>query len=305
VAGEREANPQSDTLLLNQYEIVNLPSASTLAVVRRETANRPSATKSLAVLADPVFEANDPRLLKLVQNKTAGDVATSTKSAVRAASEPQALPASDFGLGRAIRSFDVSGGRSGFSRLPFSREEADAIAALVPADSLLQAMDFRANRTTAASGELSRYRIVHFATHGLLNGTHPELSGLVLSLVDENGKPQDGYLRTHEIFNLQLPADVIVLSACQTALGKEVRGEGVVGLTRAFMYAGAQRVTASLWQVDELATAELMKLFYRGMLKDRLRPAAALRAAQVEMAKQKRWASPYFWAAFVMQGEWK
>jgi len=108
-----------------------------------------------------------------------------------------------------------------------------------------------------------------------------------------------------EIYNLRLPADVVVLSACQTGLGKEIKGEGLVGLTRGFMYAGAQRVVASLWQVDDLATANLMKRFYRGMLKDGLRPAAALRAAQVEMMNQKRWSSPYFWAAFVIQGEWK
>jgi CHAT domain-containing protein len=128
---------------------------------------------------------------------------------------------------------------------------------------------------------------------------------LVLSLVDQNGAAQDGFLRMHEIYNLQLPADVIVLSACQTALGKEIKGEGLMGLTRGFMYAGAQRVVASLWQVDDLATAELMKRFYRGMLKGGMRPAAALRAAQIEMMKQNRRARPYVWAAFAMQGEWR
>ena len=187
----------------------------------------------------------------------------------------------------------------------FSREEADAIAEFVLGRSLLKATDFQASRAKAVSGELSNYRIVHFATHGLLNSEHPELSGLVLSLVDENGRPQDGFLRMHEIYNLRLPAEVVVLSACQTGLGKEIKGEGLVGLTRGFMYAGAQRVVASLWQVDDLATAELMKRFYRGMLKDNLRPAAALREAQVELMKQKRWSSPYFWAAFVIQGEWR
>ena len=189
--------------------------------------------------------------------------------------------------------------------MPFSREEADVLASLVPAKSLLKATDFQASRAKATSGELSNYRIIHFATHGLLNSEHPEISGLVLSLIDENGKAQDGFLRMHEIYNLRLPAEVVVLSACQTGLGKEIRGEGLVGLTRGFMYAGAQRVVASLWQVDDLATAELMKRFYRGMLKDNLRPAAALRAAQMEMMKQKRWSSPFFWAAFVIQGEWR
>ena len=169
----------------------------------------------------------------------------------------------------------------------------------------LKALDFRANRATAMSDELGRYRIIHFATHGLLNSEHPELSGLVFSLIDEQGRPQNGFLRLHEIYNLRLPAELVVLSACQSGLGKQIKGEGLVGLTRGFMYAGAPRVVASLWQVNDYATAELMKRFYRGMLKDGLRPAAALRAAQIEMFNQKQWSSPYFWAAFVLQGEWK
>jgi CHAT domain-containing protein len=222
---------------------------------------------------------------------------------VRSAGEATASapPTASLTLTRAAKGIN----RDGFSRLPFSREEAEAIASLVPKGSLLKATDFRASRATATGGELGSYRIVHFATHGLLNGERPELSGLVLSLVDENGKPQDGFLRMHEIYNLHLPAEVVVLSACQTALGKEIKGEGLVGLTRGFMYAGAQRVVASLWQVDDLATAELMKRFYHGMLKEGLRPAAALRAAQLELMKQKRWAAPYFWAAFTAQGEWR
>ncbi|MEO6725408.1 MAG: CHAT domain-containing protein, partial [Blastocatellia bacterium] len=169
----------------------------------------------------------------------------------------------------------------------------------------LRALSFEASRATATSVELGQYRIVHFATHGLLNSEHPELSGLVLSLVDAAGKPQDGFLRLHEIYNLKLNADLVVLSACQTGLGKQVKGEGLVGLTRGFMYAGAPRVVASLWQVNDLATAELMKHFYRALLKEGQRPAAALRAAQLELRKEKRWAAPYFWAAFVLQGEWR
>jgi CHAT domain-containing protein len=169
----------------------------------------------------------------------------------------------------------------------------------------MMALDFRANRATATSSELGQYRIVHFATHGLLNSEHPELSGLVLSLVDEQGRPVDGFLRLHEVYNLRLPVELVVLSACQTGLGREVKGEGLVGLTRGFMYAGAARVAASLWKVDDAATMELMGRFYRGMLKEGLRPAAALRAAQLEMWRTKRWREPYYWAAFVLQGEWR
>ncbi len=190
-------------------------------------------------------------------------------------------------------------------RLPFTRREAEAILAVTPASEGMKALDFRASRQTAISPDLAQHRIVHFATHGLLNSEHPELSGVVLSLVDEQGKPVDGFLRLHEIYNLNLPAEMVVLSACQAALGKEIKGEGLVGLTRGFMYAGAPRVVASLWKVNDVATAELMKRFYSGMLKENLRPAAALRVAKVAMWKQKRWHSPYYWAAFELQGEWK
>ena len=192
-----------------------------------------------------------------------------------------------------------------FVRLRFSRAEADAIARLVPESQRLEAVDFVANRATATSADLNQYRIVHFATHGLINSRHPELSGIVLSLVDQKGQPQNGFLRLNEIYNLRLNAELVVLSACQTALGKEIKGEGLIGLTRGFMYAGAPRVVASLWRIDDRATAELMARFYRGMLKDGLRPAAALRAAQVSMWRDNRWSGPHYWAAFTIQGEWK
>jgi CHAT domain-containing protein len=190
-------------------------------------------------------------------------------------------------------------------RLPASRSEAQAIYALVGPGLGLQALDFEASRATATSPELERYRIVHFASHTLLNSHHPELSGIVLSLVDPKGQPQDGFLQVHEIFNLKLNADLVVLSACQTALGKEVHGEGLIGLTRAFMYAGAPRVVSSLWRVPDQATAELMRQFYKNMLADHMRPATALRKAQLSIARRPQWALPYYWAGFVLQGEWK
>jgi CHAT domain-containing protein/tetratricopeptide (TPR) repeat protein len=305
-------SPSTGQPLIADHEVVNLPSASVLSAIRRETGGRQSAVKAVAVLADPVFEANDPRVRIAAKREPTGrDLAVNTRSAGSARSEGESQPSSTNSrvtpLLRSIRSLGrragESNGRRSLSRLPFSREEAEAIASLVPAKSLLKATGFRASRATAISGELSNYRIVHFATHGIINSEHPELSGLVLSLIDEHGKTQDGFLRMHEIFNLQMPADLVVLSACQTALGKEIKGEGLIGLTRGFMYAGAHRVVASLWQVDDLATAELMKRFYSGMLKDGMRPGAALRAAQLEMRKQKRWAAPYYWAGFIVQGE--
>jgi CHAT domain-containing protein len=123
-------------------------------------------------------------------------------------------------------------------------------------------------------------------------------------MVDEKGNPQDGFLRMHDIYNLRIPVDLVVLSACNTALGKEVKGEGLIGLTRGFMYSGARGVVASLWKVDDDATAELMKHFYAGLFQKGLTPAAALRDAQLALRSQKRWRSPYYWAAFVIQGEY-
>jgi CHAT domain-containing protein/tetratricopeptide (TPR) repeat protein len=271
--------------LIINHEIVYLPSASTLAALRREANERKVPTKTLAVLADPVFSADDPRVKR---NQTAID----DKSALRKSS-------------RDAMTADLNA-RAPLPRLPGTREEALGILALVPESERNLAMGFQASRATATSPELAQYRIIHFATHGILDSEHPNLSGVMLSLVDEKGKPQDGFLRLHEIFNLKLPADLIVLSACQTALGKEIRGEGLVGLTRGFMYAGASRVTASLWAVDDKATSELMKLFYQNMLGEKkLRPATALREAQITMWKTKRWNAPFYWSAFTIQGEWR
>lgn len=177
--------------------------------------------------------------------------------------------------------------------------------ALIPGKEALKATGFEANREAATSPRLAEYRIVHFATHGVLNTRRPELSGVVFSLFDERGRRQDGFLRLHDVYNLRLGADLVVLSGCQTGLGKDLRGEGLVGLTRGFMYAGARRVVASLWQVDDESTAELMKRFYRAMLKDGRRPADALRMAQLELSRHPRWAAPFYWAGFVLQGEWR
>jgi CHAT domain-containing protein/predicted negative regulator of RcsB-dependent stress response len=296
-AGEKQS-ARAYQPLAARHEIVHLPSASVLSVIRREMAGRQRATQSVALLADPVFEASDPRL-DSAKNRNPSAKTRDVPSL------PTQVDAEESELTRAIRTMNFANARSGFTRLVFSRQEANSIFALVPGGTGLKATDFNASRALILSGQLSGYRILHFATHGLLNSRHPELSGLVFSLLDRDGKPQDGFLRLHEVYNLELNADLIVLSACETGLGKEIKGEGLIGLTRGFMYSGVPRVVASLWNVDDLATAELMKLFYQGLLKDGLPAAAALRAAQVEMSKQRRWASPYYWAGFVLQGEWK
>jgi CHAT domain-containing protein len=302
--GQRTTDHQQP--LIAEHEIINLPSASVMAVLRRELVERRPASKTVAVVADPVFAANDERVKIGTRGSGLGDrEKTSTRtSASRTPSLQPRIPNPEPRTSDIERSAKESGVMS-FDRLRFSRREAEAITSLVPEQERLKALDFSANRATAMSSELGQYRILHFATHGLLNSLHPALSGLVLSLVDEKGQPQDGFLRLHEIYNLKLGADLVVLSACRTALGKDVRGEGLIGLTRGFMYAGAPRVVVSLWNVSDEATAQLMKRFYHGTLVEGLSPAAALRAAQVSMWKQKRWEAPYYWAAFMLQGEWR
>ncbi len=269
--------------LLEQHEIVNEPSASALALLQTDESTRKRPTRTVAVLADPVFEADDSRI-KLIEKETASAQSTQTE------------------LRSSLRDVGITDGR--IPRLPASREEADAIMAVTPWRSGLEATGFAASRETAMKPELGNYRIVHFATHGLLNNDHPELSGIVLSLFDSKGAPTNGFLRLHDIYNLRLPVDLVVLSACNTGLGKDLKGEGLIGLTRGFMYAGAASVVASLWKVDDEATAELMRYFYGFMLKDGLTPSEALRKAQLTMSMQKRWQSPYYWAGFVIQGQY-
>lgn len=297
------ANPQSAIRnqkifppLIVKHEIVSLPSASALAIQRTQIAGRQLAPKMLAVIADPVFDRTDTRF-----------AAPETESSQIA--QTRTLNVTDE---RSIEHLaDKSNDNSGATRrliiprLPFTRMEATKLLALVPANSSFSAMDFLASREAVLRPELGEYRYVHFATHGVLDSERPGLSSLVLSTVDDKGKPQDGFLRANDIYNLKLPAELVVLSACQTGLGKEIKGEGLVGLTRGFMYAGAARVVVSLWNVNDKATAELMTRFYERMLKQGERPAAALRAAQVEMWRQQQWKSPYYWAAFTMQGEWR
>lgn len=283
-SGRNVANSNERPPLIVEHEIIILPSASVLAVLRREAAGREPPDKTVAVFADPVFDRNDPRVRPPGRNP----------AAVEGTDEPEAVKrsASESGL-------------QGFVRLRFSRQEAERIVRFASEGKSFEAVDFAANRAAATSQDLRHYAILHFATHGLINNQHPELSGVVLSLVDERGRPQNGFLRLYDIYNLKLDADLVVLSACQTALGKEIKGEGLVGLARGFMYAGAARVVASLWQIEDRVTAELMDRFYQRMLGQGLRPAAALRAAQVSMWKDKRWRAPHYWAAFTLQGEWK
>jgi len=285
--------------LIADHEIVNLPSASTLSVVRGEVAGRTPAPKSVVALADPVFMKDDPRVKRIRDRQVRDSPKSANEAPVRGEN------AIDRQLLKATEDTGVATEGMYVPRLPGTRQEAEQIVAMVPPAESRLALDFAASRETATNAELSQYRYVHFSTHGLLNSVHPELSGVVFSLVNERGDPQDGFLRAHEIFNLKLPAEVVVLSACQTGIGKDIRGEGLVSLTRGFMHAGAPRVVVSLWDVSDWGTTELMVRFYHGVLKEGMRPAAALRAALVSLMNDKRWASPYYWASFTLQGEWR
>ena len=277
--------------LIVGHEIVTLPSASTLAILRRESAGREPSERLVAVVADPVFDAGDVRLRR--------------KPASPSDTEASSTRPND-SVRRSLENVTGSPAAWPLPRLIGTRREARAILSLAPERNRRAALDFDATRELVTRGDLEGYQIVHFATHALINNDHPELSGLVLSLVNATGRAQDGFLRLNDIYNLRLPADLVVLSACRTGLGKEMRGEGLVGLTRGFMYAGAPRVLTSLWQVDDAATSELMTRFYRAMLGGKqLSAAAALRQAQIEMWQQRDWQSPYYWAAFTLQGEWQ
>ena len=281
----QENQPGSQQPLTIDHEIVMIPSLSTLGALRRELHDRPTAPGTVAVFADPVFEKNDPRISP--RDKSQHDESS--------LNDQQLSVARDLG---------GDDGPVSFVRLPFSTQEAQSVFAMVSEADSKRALGFDASLQTALDPDLQRYRIVHFATHALLNDSHPELSGVVLSLFNREGMRQDGFLRLNEIYNLKLFADLVVLSACQTGLGKQVRGEGLIGLTRGFMYAGVPRVLASLWRIDDRAAAELMKFFYQALLVDHLSPAAALRTAQVKMWQSREWRFPQYWAAFVLQGEW-
>lgn len=262
---ESEASSRS---LIDDHEVVVLPSVTALSAIRQEVKTRTPPAKTVIVLGDPVFDNSDSRVRQNLANAR---------------------------LSTAI-----------FPRLISSRWEGEKILSLVSPGEGKLVVDFAANRPFASGGEIGNYRFVHFATHALIDFEHPALSGIVLSMVDQNGKPQNGFLGMEDIFKLRMPVDLVVLSGCRTALGKDYAGEGLIGLTRAFMYAGASRVAVSLWQVEDRSTSELMVRFYRYMLgPERLSPPAALRAAQLDLRRDPRWRSPYFWAPFIIQGEWR
>ena len=315
---KRVAQPNAKTatqdraLLIDSHEVISLPSASVLALQRRELASRTPAPYPVAVIADPVFDNQDERVARAPSYGSKRKDSAKTKPNTEGSPKQNALslsPAPDSStkvtspLASALRDVGLDSNKP-LPRLNHSLEEATSILRAASSRQSFSALHFKASRETAISPDLSKYRIIHFATHGILDLEHPELSGIALSMVDEKGQPRDGYLRLHEIYNLNLPAELVVLSACQTGVGKQIKGEGLIALTRGFMYAGAKSVVASLWKVDDAATAALMAEFYKQMFSNKLKPAAALREAQLKVSKVKRWQSPYYWSGFFLQGDW-
>jgi tetratricopeptide (TPR) repeat protein len=294
------ANPANRyTPLVAEHEVISLPSVSTLGVLRAQFGARKPAPKSVLVLADPVFTNQDQR----IRNSwtTADAIMPASVNVAQAMNETAAQ--SDTELTQ-LFSLEDARIRAGVEllRLPGTRSEARAIQQLAPNATL--ALDFSASLATVTRPSVADYRIIHFATHGIALDSHPELSGIVLSLFDKQGQPQEGYLGLPTVYNMHIPAELIVLSACETGLGEEVRGEGLIGLTRGFMYAGTPRVVASLWKVRESATEELMKRFYTAIFRKGMRPSAALNYAEASMWKEQKW-TPSDWAGFIFFGEWR
>lgn len=267
----------SDEPILVTNEVTYAPSASVLQLIRDQRPKEPPR-KDLLVFADPVFSGDDARLKGV--DVEAGVIT------------------SFFGTLRSGQSIDK------LARLYESEEEAKAITRTVGGFSSDLRLGFAANREALLHADLADYKMLHFATHGVVEENRPELSGMVLSLYDAAGKQQSGGLiRLQDVSAMNLKSDLVVLSACETGIGKEVRGEGLLSLTNAFLQAGSKTVVSSLWKVDDSATRELMTELYRGMAQEELSVSAALRQAQLKLYADPRYRSPFYWAAFTIHGD--
>lgn len=276
--------------LVADFEVVNAPSASILGQLRQEATRRRPPAKILAAFGDPVFFSN------YAQHRNPSAGGQQLASVETTESKPWQNALRDIELqGDAIDAASIQ-------PLFYARHELANLREVAGSETVI--LDgFDASRDRLQRTDLAQYAILHFATHGILDPKRPENSGLLLSMVGRNGEPQNGFVGLDDIYSLRAPVDLVVLSACRTGLGKDVRGEGLIGLTRGFMYAGASSVIASLWKVDDEATAELMKRFYTNMLQLHMAPSAALRSAQNSIRQQRQWNSPYYWAAFTFQGD--
>lgn len=278
--------------LLDRYAILREPSIGVLLELLRRAATR--RQMRIALFADPVFSMHDPRFAKQPNSKSADALA-------RDPMRPAALSV----VGEEDDAWENIAGYRGLRRLIYSGQEAHEIASLAGPHASFVASGFAASRERVHSLDWQNYSIAHFATHALLNPNHPELDSIVLSTLDPQGGRQPGVLWFSDISDLHMPVELVVLSACRSANGESLPGEGLVGISYAFFVAGARRVVGSLWDVDDAATATLMQEFYKVMLHGAIAPAEALRSAQRKLAGNPRWSHPYYWAAFSIAGDWR
>jgi CHAT domain-containing protein/tetratricopeptide (TPR) repeat protein len=279
------AAPANDVYLQKNYCIVGEPSIAVLVALMQEP--HPAQPMKIALFADPVLGAADPRL-----NASSARVA---KASLRrgmtapARTEPPAW-------------ISVPG-EGNLRRLAYAGAEARDIASLAGAGHADLRVGFDASLENVRSLDWSEYTVAHFATHAVLNGRDPDLAGIAFSRFDAAGHPQPGFLWFSDIVSMRMPVRLVVLSACDSAAGDDVPGEGLVGLSYAFFLAGAHRVASSLWSVDDEATKVLMGDFYTALLIRGESPAEALRTAQRKLAATARWSNPYYWAGFTIEGD--
>lgn len=294
--GRKKVSIEGQPLALS-HEIIYLPSLTSLDEMRNMITGHERAPKTILAFADPVFSPADDRLKNLPLSETGRsnlfDLIKGTETEFSSASS---------------RGTECEA-ESRLDRLPSTLQEARNILALVPDSKRKRLVDsFDANLTTLMDPTVRDYKMLHIATHAFVPPKAPERATIVLSFINKRGQPQQGFIRLKDIYQLKLRADLVTLSACETSIGEDVKGEGLVGLARGFMYAGVPRTVASLWKVDDEATAELMKNFYKAMLVHNLPAGDALRRAQKDMYEHPRraeWKMPYYWAAFTIQGEWR
>jgi CHAT domain-containing protein len=301
VKAPESADYSSLPYLIKSNEIIYAPSASVVGAIRQQ--NISNAGRAILILADPVFNSNDARAHGAAASANSSETrGLGIQSALTDVAGQDASPTAESAKMQGLP----------LARLAGTRAEAEQIVKLAKTSGT-QAdvwLDLDASEGNLETRDISKYRVLHIATHGLLNAERPQFTGLVLSLI--GNKSEDGFLRTDEVFNLHLGAPLVMLSACETGLGKEKRGEGVMGLTRAFMYAGAPTVGVTLWSVADKSTADLMTDFYKRLLATPPPPAsggvsasAAMRDAQLAMITGKKYSAPFYWAPFVLVGDWR
>lgn len=260
--------------LIESAAVLQEPSASVLAALARE--RPPALGGEIALFADPVYSRHDPRFPAGVRPVAPGS------GPHRLSWAPQARLAH-------------------LQRLTASRREAFAIARLSGARAVMH-LGFAASVHAVQQTDWRGVAVAHFAVHTLLDAAHPAFSGLVLRLFHRDGSRAQGVLWMREVYALHMPVDLVVLSSCRTLGGRAVPGEGLDGLFRAFLLAGAHAVVGTLWRVQDRSSAQFMRRFYVNLLQRRLAPAAALRATQLAMVHSRSYSSPYFWAAFSIEG---